>query len=178
MPDFSFPSGGSGGGSGVSPNAYTGWADYLDTQFSSASPWQPTPGVWTDFPHNSGATIKGQMPTDVTDLFAGSKITGRNGDGINVTIELLARPTTAQPTTLRSAVFIGGNLGPLADGRIYGRPASFPKGQGEVEPQTFTTGMFTLGTFEANGGTIQFNPTHAIDIWAVRVVPHRTHKAR
>ena len=160
------------------PNYYTGWADYLDTQYSSGSPWQPTPDEWTDFPHNSGTTIKTQMPADLTDLFVGGKILGRNGDGMFVTVELLCRPTTANVTTLNAAIYIGNNLGPLADGRIYARPNATPKGNGQIQPVTFTTGMFTLDTFEANGGALQFNPNNAIDIWAVRVVPHRTHKAR
>lgn len=167
---FNTPLGGSKG--------TTGWADYLSTQFTDVSPWQPTPNEWVDFPHNSGATIKTQLPLDVSDLFANSKILGRNGDGMFVTVEFLARPTTASQTFLRTAIFIGNNLGPLEDGRIYSRPMSFPKGINEIEAQTFTTGIFTLDTFEANGGSIQFNTTNPIDIWKVRVVPHRTHKAR
>lgn len=169
--------GGSGGGTSTSA-AWSGWEDHSSTDFTEIAPWQPTPNVWTSFPHNNGSSITSQSPLDVADMFADSKVTGRNGDAILLTVEFLGKPTTASVTTLRSALFIGGSLGPLGDGRIYSRPISFPKGQGLIEAQTYTTGMFTLGTFEANGGAVQFNPTAAIDIWSVRVVPFRLHKAR
>jgi len=161
-------------------NEITGWANFGDTQYTSGSPWQPTADQWTNVPNNGLDVITSQTPLDVTAFYdtVTSKITGRNLDGLLITVEFIGTPTTATATFLDTAFFIGGGLGPLGDGRIYQRTLSFPKGQGVPRVHSFTVAGYTLGTWETNGAIFQMNPTAALDIYKVRYVLTRTHKAR
>lgn len=162
------------------PDDLTGWAEYTDTQYTSGSPWQPTPATWNDVPNNAGSKIETQMPLDITKMYDGAtgKILGRNGDGLSITVEFIAKPTTATATFMDFAFFIGNNLGPLGDGRIYQRTLSFPKGQNVERVHSFNVDGYTLGTWEANGAKFQINPTNAVDIYKLRYVLTLNHKAR
>lgn len=161
-------------------NQYTGWGDYTDTQYTDLSPWNPTIGMWNDVPNNALSIIESQKPIDVTTFYdpATGKILGRDGDGVSITVEFIARPTTATATLVEVAFFIGGSLGPLGDGRIYQRTISFPKGQGVIKPESFNVDGYTLGTWQANGAKLQVNNSAAVDIFKIRYVVTRTHKAR
>jgi hypothetical protein len=161
-------------------NAYTGWGDYADTQYTEVSPWQPTTGIWEDVPNNALSAIEVQKPLDISTFYdpITSTILGRNGDGLSLTVEFIAKPTTSSTTFLDVAFFIGGSLGPLEDGRIYPRLMSFPKGQGEARPLSFNVDGFTSGTWEANGAKVQMKTNAAIDIYKIRYVLTREHKAR
>lgn len=158
----------------------SGWGSYEDTQYSSGSPWQPTPGQWNSMPNNAGNSITSQVPLDVSSFYDEStgKITGRNGDGLAITAEFIAVPTSPTTTFLDFAFNIGGSLGPLGDGRIYQRTLSFPKGQGEARVHSFTVVGFTLDTWETNGALLQVYPTASVSIYKQRLVVSRTHRAR
>jgi hypothetical protein len=149
-------------------HGWSGWGDYVDTQYTSGSPFQPAADTWTNLPNNALAGPRGYEPS-VGALFAGGKILGRAGDSLLITIEMTALPTTAAVTYLDMAIDIGG-----AVGRIYPRTFTFPKGQSSPRAFSFTVGAYTLETWEANGGQIQLNPSHTIDIYDHRVVIIRT----
>lgn len=164
----------------TSYESFSGWADYGDTQYTSGSPWLPTVATWNNVPNNAGASLEAELPIDVSEFYdsATGKITGRNGDGLSLTVECVVTPTTAAATYLDMAFFIGGGLGPLGDGRIYQRTLSFPKGQGVARVHSFNVDGYTLGTWQANGAIFQMNPTATIEVYAIRYVLTRTHKAR
>lgn len=161
-------------------NQYTGWGDYVDTQYVDLSPWNPSVGTWNDVPNNAGVKNETQIPIDVSTFYdpVSGKILGRNGDGVSITIEFIARPTTLATTFVEVAFFIGGGLGTLGDGRIYQRTISFPRGRGVIKPESFNVDTYMLGTWQANGAILQVNPSAAVDIFKIRYVITRTHKAR
>lgn len=159
---------------------YTGWADYGDTQYTTASPWSPSTGTWVDVPNNAGLVLDSQKPIDVDKFYdvATGTITGRLNDGVSITIDFVARPTTATETYVDVAFFIGNNLGPFGDGRIYQRLLTFPKGNGVDRPYSFNVDGYTLASWQASGAKLQINTNAAIEVFKIRCVVTRTHKGR
>ena len=100
-------------------------------------------------------------------------ITGRNGDGINITIEFKLRPTTSSNTRVTLAIDIGG-----AVGEIFPRDFVLAKGNGVEHFYLSSFNAYTLGTWEANGGSVRVSSTAPVQIYDIRYVITRTHKAR
>jgi hypothetical protein len=154
-------------------NPVTGWANYADTQYTSGSPFLLAADTDTVLPNNAGSVLDTQKPDDVTTFYDGSVITGRNGDGICITVDMEVIPTSAGTTLLEVWFDIGG-----AVGELYRRPISFPKGQGVVRHVNFTVTGYTLDTWEANGASVYVRANGTASIYGVRYVVTRTHKAR
>ena len=152
---------------------FTGWAEYRDTAYTDVSPFSVVASTDTVLPNNAGAKIESQKPTDITEFYDGTVITGRNGDALGITIDLKAVPTTAGATFVEIWIDIGGSIGPL-----YKRIITFPKGSGVVRPINFTVNAYTLGTWEANGGTVYVRSDGPVDIYDIRYVFTRLHKAQ
>ncbi|WP_235298217.1 hypothetical protein [Portibacter marinus] len=153
----------------------SGWADYADTTYKESSPFALAGGVKVTLPNNAEKIVDFQKPLDVPTFYDkdNSIITGRNGDGINIVVEFKVKPTTASSTRITSAIDIGG-----AVGEIYIRDFILSKGQG-VEHHFLTSfSGYTLGTWEANGGQVRVISTDAVEIYDIRFVITRTHKAR
>lgn len=151
----------------------SGWGDYVDTQYTSAVPFVVAADTDTLLPNNKGSTIETQKPSDVDTFYDGSKITGRDGDAMTVTVDCKLRPTNLATTVAEFWVDIGGGIGEL-----YRRVITFPKGSGIERPVNFTVSVYTLATWEANGGTVYVRANGTMDIYNVRYVITRTHKAR
>lgn len=159
-------------------DSFTGWAEYKDTQYTSASPFTVTAGSKVTLPNNAGAVIDSQKPSDIPYFYIDSglnKITGRNGDGITVMMEFKARPTSvASDVRLKHTVDIGGGIG-----EIYPRDFPITKGNGVEHYIMSSFTGFTLNTWEANGGVIKIEAFNSnIEIYDIRYVITRTHKAR
>mgnify|MGYP004057428675 FL=1 len=154
---------------------YTGWADYTDTQYTSGSPYLLAASTQVTLPNNAGSSNESQIPVDVTEFYdsATQTITGRNGDGINITIECKLRPTTSSNTRVTLAIDIGG-----AVGEIYPRDFVLAKGNGIEHFYLSSFNAYTLGTWEANGGSVRVSSTAPVQIYDIRYVITRTHKAR
>ncbi|WP_411766857.1 hypothetical protein [Winogradskyella sp. A3E31] len=163
-------------GSSSNSNDYTGWADYVDGTYTSASPLSLTAGNKITLP-NSAATVRDfQKPTDITTFYDSTTqtITGRNGDGININIMFKARPTTNSLTNrITVAIDIGG-----AVGEIYTRDFLLSKGQNVEHYYVSSFNAYTLNTWEANGGAVKISSTADAEIYDIRYVITRTHKAR
>ena len=162
----------------ISENAvgdYTGWADYTDGTYTTASPYSLTASTKVTLPNNATTVRDSQIPIDIIEFYdsSTSTITGRNGDGINIVIEFKARPTTANTTRLTVAIDIGG-----AVGEIYPRDFLMAKGNGVEHYYLSSFNAYTLDTWEANGGTVKIVSTAAAEIYDIRYVITRTHKAR
>ena len=151
----------------------TGWAQYEDTVYTSGSPFSVSASTDTVLPNNKGNTLETQKPNDVTTFYDGTVITGRNGDGILITIDCTVEPTSGTATYAEFWLDIGG-----AVGELYRRIISFPKGTGVARPVNFTVSGYTLGTWETNGATVYVSSDGPIDIYGIRYVITRTHKAR
>lgn len=158
----------------IKSNSYTGWADYADTQYTSASPFVVSTTKLT-LPNNATIIRDNQKPIDITTFYnsTDSTITGRDGDGINITIEFKARPATPNLTRITVAIDIGG-----AVGEIYPRDFILSKGSGIEHFYLSSFGAYTLNTWEANGGKIRIISTAPTEIYDIRYVIMRTHKAR
>lgn len=151
----------------------TGWGDYVDTVYTSGSPFLVSANTDTVLPNNKGSVIETQKPTDVTTFYNGSTITGRNGDGIMITVDCKLLPTSAGTTTVEIWFDIGG-----AVGELYRRITTFPKGTGVVRPLNFTVSGYTLNTWEANGATTYIRANGTMSVYDIRYLITRTHKAR
>lgn len=150
----------------------TGWADYADTQYTQGSPFALAANTDTLLPNNGLGGVKTQEPEGVT-MYADGKITGRNGDGLMITVDMKVTPTNANTTLLEVWFDIGGSIG-----QLYRRPISFPKGQGVQIGVNFTVAGFTLDTWEANGAQVYVRANGTCNIHGVRYVLTRTHKAK
>lgn len=159
---------------GVNANNYTGWADYADGEYTSANPFTVNTTKVT-LPNDASNTVDFQKPLDITTFYDATSqtITGRNGDGINVVIEFKARPNSSAIARLTVAIDIGG-----AVGEIYIRDFVLSKGNGVEHFYLSSFNAYTLGTFEANGGSVKIVSTASVDIYDIRYVITRTHKAR
>ena len=151
----------------------TGWGNYSDTQYTEGSPFSVSANTDTNLPNNAGSKIETQKPADVTTFYNGTVITGRNGDAINITVDMKLKPTSAGTTYLECWFDIGGSVGEL-----YKRIVSFPKGNGVERPLDFTVSAYTLDTWEANGATVKVRSDGPLQIYDIRYVIFRTHKAR
>lgn len=170
-----FPSLGGAGGGTRRANDDSGWADYSDTQYTDGAPFLLAANVDTVLPNNGGAGVRTQAPLGV-EMYKDGKITGRNGDGLAITLEMKGWPISGgggAASLLEIWIDIGG-----AVGELYRRPISFPKGVGITRTITFTTIGYTLGTWEQNGGTIYVRSDGDVELFDIRYVLTRTHKAR
>ena len=155
----------------VSLSANTGWGAYNDTQYTEGSPFSVSADTDTVLPNNAASTIETQKPTDITTFYDGSVITGRAGESILITIDLVATPTSPAATAIEIWLDIGGSIGEL-----YRRIVTFPKGNGVARPINFTTSAYTLDTWEANGATVYVRCDGPVDIHGIRYVLTRVHK--
>ncbi len=151
----------------------TGWGNYVDTIFTSGSPFLVAADTDTVLPNNKGTVIESQKPIDVTTFYNGTTITGRNGDAVLITIDCNLLPTNVATTTIEVWLDIGGSIG-----RLYKRILTFPKGVGIVRPLNFTVSAYTLDTWETNGATVYVRANGTLSIYDIRYVITRTHKAR
>jgi len=157
----------------------TGLADYGDTQYTSVSPFQLTDGVIANLPNNALNTYDEQKPTDVTTFYDGSTITGRNGDGLLITFDFKATPRAAGTTEVEVYLDITGGTGTPANlAKLYPRLITFNKGVGVEKPINFTFSAYTRDTWELNGAVVKVVANGACDVYDIRYVITRTHKAR
>jgi hypothetical protein len=88
-------------------------------------------------------------------------------------IEFKAKPTTGTATKFTVAIDIGG-----AVGEIYINDFTMNKGTGVEHYYVGSFNAYTLGTWETNGGTVKIEADNAIDVYDIRYVITRSHKAR
>lgn len=157
------------------PQNITGWGDYADTVYTTGSPFSVATGDGlVDLPNNAGTKVESQLPYDVATFYNGTTITGRNGDGLLITIEFKVRPTSAASNArVYVSIDIGGTVG-----EIYSRDFSLTKGSGVEHFYLSSFGAYTLNTWQTNGGTVKVQAINsAIEIYDIRYVLTRTHKA-
>ena len=152
----------------------TGWGVYSDTQYTDGAPLTLVSDVKVNIPNNAGSSIETQIPIDVTTLYDGSVITGKNGDSLNLTISFSIRPTSAQATEVVVVPDIGGAVGEIKN---YERYTIFSKGNGVTQQYLSSFGVYTLDTWEANGATLKITPDNPCEIFDIRYLIQRTHKA-
>lgn len=149
--------------------------DYVDGFYTSASPLNLTSGVKVTLQNHALTKIVSQVPIDIDSLYKASnfKIIGRNGDGLNITIEFKCKPTTGAVTKIATSIDIGGAIG-----EIYPRDFILTKGNGVEHYFISSVSAYTLNTWEANGGLVKVVSDADVSIYDIRYVITRTHKAR
>lgn len=158
-------------------NKWSGWAQYGDSQYTSASPLVISTETNSIIDIDGlGTTVKTQLPDGITDFYdtVNSKIIPENsGDGYSFSIGFKAS-NTSNNGDATIFVDIGGSFT-----RIFPRVFRFPRGSGVAHEFFFTTQFYTLGTFVANGGIIKIESgTGNTSIYDITLQIHRTHKAR
>ena len=157
----------------------TGWAQYQDQQYIEATPFSLIANSDVLLPNDGLISLETQKPTDVTSFYNGTKITGRNGDGILITVEFTAIPTSASTTYIEVWFDITGGTGtPASLANLYRRIISFPKGNGIARLVNFTVSGYTLNTWEANGAEVKVRANGTANLYDIRYVITRTHKAQ
>lgn len=152
----------------------TGWASYNDTQYPDlANSFTIPADTDTILPNNAGSVIDFQKPTDISTFFDQGRIVGRNGDALDVMIYFKAESTVVDQF-LDVWVDIGGSVGEL-----YRQTFSFPKGSGTERGVLYgLSSIYTLDTWEANGGTVYVRSNGAVNVYDITFNFDRTHKAR
>lgn len=150
----------------------TGWGAYQDTQYSKVAPFALAANTDTLLPNNKGTTIESQKPTDVTTFYDGAVITGRYGDGLSLTLELTAEPASGTGTYIEVWINIGGSIGKLYPGTI-----AFVRGVTAYNVNV-SFSAYTLGTWQANGARVYVRSNTPCNLYNMRYVLTRTHKAR
>lgn len=148
----------------------SGWGNYVDTAYTSGSPFALSTDADTALPNNKGSVLESHLPADVTTFYNGTTITGREGDNIIITVDFDCVPTAVGSTLLEVWFDIGG-----AVGELYRRPITFPKGQGEIRHVNFTTLGYTLDTWETNGATVYVRGNGTFDLYNIRYVISRSY---
>ena len=158
-----------------STNDYSGWADYVDGTYTSASPLVLTANTKVTLPNDANTIRDGQKPVDIAEFYdpTTSKIIGRDGDGLNITIEFKVRPTANMNTKITVAIDIGSPVG-----EIYTRDFITSKGVGVEHYYLSSISAYTLNTWATNGGIIKIESDNTTEVYDIRFVFTRTHKAR
>lgn len=146
-----------------------GWAEFKDSTYTSGSPLQLAADTDTVINNDGTLGTKTYAPTGVT-LFDNNKITGREGEGILITLEFLAKPTNSNTTYLDVWLDIGGSKG-----EIYRHTHSFPKGLNQPKLISETIFGYTLNTWEDNGASIYMNAINTCDIYDLRYIVGRVY---
>ncbi len=159
----------------VDNSLYSGWAEYRDGAYTSANPIEINKNTKYTLPNNANISNESQLPIDIPTFYdaSTSKILGKDGDALNVVIEFKARPTAGSFARLSVSLDIGG-----AVGEIYPRDFSMAKGKNEEHYYLSSFQVFTLNTWSTNGAKIKVSCTEDTEIYDIRYVISRTHKAR
>jgi hypothetical protein len=159
----------------------TGWASYVDTQYTAASPLTISANTPTKLPNNAGTIVNPQLPQDVSSFWddQNQKILGREGDGLGMSLFFYAVPSAANQTMDMYIDITGGTGTPAHLSKLYFQTFPFPKGAGEARGILFdVTAAYNLDTWESNGGDIYIVSPNDIDVYGMNFNFLRTHKAR
>lgn len=152
----------------------TGWASYVDTQYTSGSPFAVLSDTDTVLPNNAGTVVDAQKPTYITEYYDGSKILGRNGDGLAVQIYFKAESSIPDQW-----IDLWIDIGSGTPIELYTDTKGFPKGSGTERGFVYSLpSAYTLDTWEANGGTVYMLSNGACDVYDIVFNFTTTHKAR
>lgn len=154
----------------------TGWAEYVDTQYSEGSPLAVAGDATAIVTNNKGTSREQEKPADITDWLTSTGAINAVvlGDGYVVTSECTIKQKTAQSTEVSFFYDIGEEG--VAEIDLYNRVFTFNKGLNATRKITFTTAVFCLDTWQANTARLKATPSDDIEVYGIRTVLHRTHR--
>lgn len=153
----------------------TGWAAYSDTQYTSSTAFAISAASPTQIRNNAASVITDQKPADIVTFYNSTTqvITGRTGDTANITLDFKIRSTTGGANYFDVWFDIGGPVG-----QFYRRTTTLPKGNGVEQTFSSTTSVYNLGTWQANGAKVFIECALSCEIYDIRYLVVRSHKAR
>lgn len=154
----------------------TGWGFYSDTQYTEASPLVVTAGSRVALPNNKGTVIESHLPTGITTLYDGTRITPQKvGDGYELRIGFKAKTSSNN-----GGFLVDLDISAAGDGSnvILERSSRFLRGTNTEQKFSFTSSLFSLNTFVANGGLLTFESiTGNSSIYEINYLIKKDHDA-
>lgn len=161
--------------------AKSGWASYVDTVNVDLGSAQVIPAdTDTILNNNAGNVIDSQIPYDITEFYNGTtkKITGRNGDNLDIMVYFKAVPNAANQYIDIWIDITGGTGTPTNLANLYKQTFSFPKGSGVERGILYALpSAYTLNTWEANGGSVYVRSNANLSVYEINYNFDRSHKA-
>lgn len=166
--------GGGGGGGGLSPRA-TGWAAYLDSQYTSASPLILTGGQRILIPNNAASKNESQLPEDLGTFYnpANGKITGSSGSDLIITLRCKMVPKELDTVTALVELDTGIDGSPNVIDAV-----NVPITWGVDIEQRLSVNFsaYCLNIFQTNGGRLFITPNELLHLYDITLLVKRTHK--
>lgn len=154
----------------------TGWGYYVDTAYTEGSPLSIAAGNVAVLANNAGTVIESELPSDVATFYNGSRVQGTNsGDGLEMRINFKAKTTSN--TGAFAVIF---DISAAGDGTniISKRSSSFVRGTATEQSYSFSTSLFSLNSFVANGCLISFESiTGTSSVYDINFLIKRDHRA-
>lgn len=152
----------------------SGWGRYIDTQYTSGSPFAVTPNTDVPLPNNAGTKIETQLPGDVTSFYnpTTKKIFGREGNSGLLTVDITIVPTNSSTRYMDVWLNLGG-----AFPKVFTQTISFPKGANEPHSIVFNCGYYVGATWAANGAQIYVRSDNTASVYGIGYTLQRTHTA-
>jgi len=160
------------------PSVYTGWAQYIDGEYTSGSPLSVNSSkvqITVNPTIGAGSKIETYLPAGVGEFWddTNNRIQAqKEGDAYTVRLNFTGDP--AGVSDFGQIIFDIGDGAP--DIPIATRTVSFAKATATTV--STTTSLFSLSTFVANGCKIYFDTSDSgdnVDIYDISVVITRTH---
>ncbi len=157
-------------------NGLTGWAQYLDTFYTSSNKFAVAEFDTVTIPNLAQSVINSQLPTGVDSLYnrADTTIIGVNiGDQYSIRIDFKAE-VDINNGYCDILLDIGGS-----QGIILSKVVTFPRGSNTPQSFSLTTDYYTLNTFVANGGKLRvYAAAGDLLMWDINYLISRSHKAK
>lgn len=154
----------------------TGWASYVDGQYPTAGvPFALVADTDTVIPNDAlgSSTNETQLPDHIEKFYDGvtKRIPGRVNDGFFVTLDMFVVPTNASSTFFDTWIDVGSPVG-----QLYRKTVAFPKGQDQILHISDTVAVYSLETWQSNGGQIKMRSNGTCNVYGIRFVFHHLHK--
>lgn len=128
-----------------------GWAQYLDTQYTEASPFTVNEGVTATLPNNAGSSITKYLPAGIDGYYDGSKIRSvKEGETFSVSIRFKVKSSSPN-----GAIAINLDIGG-AVGNIVEDTRRLVRGANTETSFAIDFTTYALDTFLANGAEVKF----------------------
>ena len=154
--------------------AETGWASYVDNQYTVGSPLSITSGTTVTLTNNAATTITSNLPIGVTAFYnnSTSKITPAGiGDAYGISIRFKAKSSSASDY-FDFGIDVGGSVGV-----IFKQTKAFLKGANTEMSFDINVNAYTLSTFVSNGGLIKITAGNGtMSVYDIIFDVFRTHK--
>lgn len=111
-------------------------------------------------------------PIDMPILYQESDSTnvGKNGCAFEIVVQIEITQESPNETKTSFWFNIGGGIPPL-----YETGATLTKGNGLTTPVNKSTGIYTLGTWEANGGSLYITSNQDVSVEWRRIIQYKIH---